>query len=158
MKPAFPWKVIAALTAVALCGAMIGAAVALNWQHKRQQVKVHERPGAETFLERIVRDLNLSPEQMKAIRPILDKGRTDLRAATVEAFARAEKIGRRLEDDIRPHLTPEQRSRLDQLSEKRKHLRERWQNGERLMPKVREWRRDPEAQAPDPAQPKTEKP
>lgn len=148
MKTPLSWKVLAALAAVALCGAVIGAAVALQWQHRRFVRQFDTRPGSEAFIERLAADLRLSPEQQAAIRPILDKGRADLRTVTAEAFVRAERIGRRIDQDIRPHLTPEQVRRLEQLAERRKQLRERWQAGERLLPKLREWRKDSGAATP----------
>ena len=49
---------------------------------------------------------------------------------------------RRVEQEIRPLLNPEQVQRLQQMAERRTRLRERWQNGERLSPEQREWLRE----------------
>jgi hypothetical protein len=52
--------------------------------------------------------------------------------------AEAARVGRRLDDEIRPLLDPDQRRRFERLVESRQRLRERWKAGDRLSPEQRE--------------------
>lgn len=140
MKLPTYWKVMAALTVVALCGGAIGAAVALRIQNQRQARQAASGPMLEASAERLVNYLQLTAAQQEKIRPALERGQTEIRAIATNAIAQAVQARKRFEADIRPKLTPEQRQRLDQMVERRERVRERWQSGERVLPGTPEQR------------------
>jgi hypothetical protein len=130
------WKVAGWITLLALGSGTIGAAVAL---------RVHERRGAAdgtriatARLERLTEVLRLDPAQQERLRPVLERGEAEILALSATVAAEAARVGRRLDDEIRPLLDPDQRRRFERLVESRQRLRERWKAGDRLSPEQRE--------------------
>lgn len=148
MKILAYWKLLLALAVVALCSALLGAALAWRWQHQRFARLTPNRAGLEVYLDRLANDLHLDARQQQALRPILERSRAELRAATAQALLQAEQIGQRFDAQLRPLLTPEQTRQYEQHTERRRLLREKWLQGDRLLPKLREGRRDAGAAAP----------
>jgi Spy/CpxP family protein refolding chaperone len=132
MRPPSTWKFWIALTLVALCSGMMGAAVALRVQNQRMA----RQTGlfSEALKERLITRLELTSEQQKEIRPILDAHQDRLRAVIADAMAQSSRIGDELVAEIKPLLTPEQREQLEQLllrrDQFRERLRERWTTNE----------------------------
>jgi Spy/CpxP family protein refolding chaperone len=128
------WKVIVALAVVALCGGVIGAAVALRIQNQRQAQQAAGGPLLEASAERLANLLQLTPTQQEQLRPMFERGQSEIRVLASNTIAQAVQARKRLEAEARPLLTPEQRRRLDELIERREGLRERWQRGDRTFP------------------------
>jgi hypothetical protein len=143
MKLTSYWKVILALTVVALCGGSIGAAVALRIQNQRLARQAGVGLADESSAERLANYLRLESAQMEKIRPVLERGQMELRAIATNAIAQTVQARKRLEAEVWPLLAPEQRQRLDQLIERRERVRERWQSGERVLPGTPEQRERP---------------
>lgn len=134
------WKVAGWITLLTLGSGTIGAAVAL---------RVHERRGAAdgtgiatARLERLTEVLRLDPAQQERLRPVLERGEAEILALSATVAAEAARVGRRLDDEIRPLLDPDQRRRFERLVESRQRLRERWKAGDRLSPEQREQLRE----------------
>jgi ribonuclease HI len=142
MKSLRYWKVIVSLLVVVVCSGAIGAAVALRLQNQRMARAIGLGAATDVSLDRLASTLALSPAQAAQIRPILLHGQNEIRALARDASVRAAQVARRVEQEIRPLLNPEQVQRLQQMAERRGRLRERWQNGERLSPEQREWLRE----------------
>jgi uncharacterized membrane protein len=131
------WKVLLALIVVSLCSGLIGAAVALRIQNHRLARQVASNPATEVFVERLVKNLQLTPDQLKQIRPILMHGQIEIRAISTNAIQQTVLVRKQIEAEVKPLLTPEQLKRLDKMIERRERLRERMLGGERLTPEQR---------------------
>lgn len=136
MKLLTYWKVMTALTVVALCGGAIGAALALRIQNQRLAREAGIGPMIEASSERLVNYLQLTSAQQDQIRPIFERGQAEIRAIANNAIAQTVQARTRLEAEVRPLLTPEQLQRLDQMVERRERVRERWQRGEPVLPRT----------------------
>ncbi|MCX6956220.1 MAG: hypothetical protein NTV51_29145 [Verrucomicrobia bacterium] len=142
MNPLAPWKVIFSLTVVVLASGAVGAGVALRIQNARTTRAAGPGPALDLSAERLAVALVLTPDQKIKIRPLLDRAHRDIRTITAGAVAQSAQVGQQLEQEIRPLLDADQWQRLQQMTDRRKRLRERWQNGERLTPEQRVWLRD----------------
>lgn len=137
-----PWKIGVCLFVLASTSGLIGAGIALRVQAARAERSPLASLAVDPSVDRLAVTLALTPEQKIKIRPILERGYRDIRTITVGAVAQSAQVGQQLEQEIRPLLTAEQVQRLEHVVERRKRLRDRWQNGERLTPEQREWLRD----------------
>ena len=61
------------------------------------------------------RDLGLSPEQTEKATAIARRHRPEVEAILRESFPRIHAIQRAMDDELLEHLTPEQRSRLEEI-------------------------------------------
>jgi len=130
------WKVAGWITLLTLGSGTIGAAVALRVQERRGAA---DGTGIATArLERLTEVLRLDPAQQERLRPVLERGETEILALSATVAAEAARVGRRLDDEIRPLLDADQRRRFERLVESRQRLRERWKAGDRLSPEQRE--------------------
>ena len=117
-----PWKIVLVLLGIFIAGGVTGAFVMIR---VGRQMLAH-RPGPEQWapnhLKRLVERLDLKPEQSAAIRPIVQRDMEELNRLRSESMAEAKKVMERMEREISAQLTPEQRTKFDQLN---KEMRER---------------------------------
>ena len=142
MKTPIPWQVVGWIAVVALSSGSIGAAVALHIQNQRLARGGGLGGVEETRLERLVELLRLNEAQQASVRRIIERGTGELRAIASASSVQAAEVSRRLDEEIRPFLDPEQQRRFDRLGEVRQRIRERLKAGERLTPEQREWLRE----------------
>jgi len=136
MRTRQQWKVAGWIALLVLCSGTIGAAVGLRMHAPRP---AGDGPGlAAGRLQRLTELLRLTEAQQERVRPVLERGETELLALTSVAAAEAARVGRRLDEEIRPLLDDEQRRRFDRVAESRQRLRDRWKAGERFTPEQRE--------------------
>ncbi len=75
-----------------------------------------------SLLERFAGELELSVEQEHAVREILDRGRDEIQAMRRELRPKMDRIHRSLEEDIAALLSPEQRSRYEDMLKRREGI------------------------------------
>jgi len=116
MNTALKWKLIAGFVLVFIAGGVTGGFIAAATT-RHYLFSAHHGIAAERMRNRLQSQLNLTPEQVRKISPVLDKAAAkleDIRKDTArrvhETFAEAH---RQIADD----LTPEQRTKLEQLHE-----------------------------------------
>jgi uncharacterized membrane protein len=152
-----PWKLILVLTGIFLAGGVTGGFVMLRVV--REKIARHPVPEqwAPQHLKRLAERLDLKPEQMEQLRPIVRRNMEELNRLRNYAFTETKSVFERMEREISEKLTPEQRAKFEQMN---KEFRER---ARRFMP---EWpgrppgpggRRSPRDRPPEEAPP-TEKP
>ena len=122
MSTALKWKLIVGFLLVFFAGAMtgswIGASRAREFAHPpRHSHKLHDR-----MRERLQRQLDLTPDQIAKVAPIIDQTASKLEAIREESARRVGEIFDESHRQIAPELTAEQRTKLEQL--KRKHRKE----------------------------------
>jgi uncharacterized membrane protein len=117
-----PWKIVLVLLGIFLAGGVTGAFVMLRIGHQW----IAHRPGPEQWapnhLKRLVERLDLKPEQAEAIRPIVHRNMEELSRLRIESMADIKRVFERMEREVSAQLTPEQRTKFEQLN---KEMRER---------------------------------
>ena len=123
------WKLIAGCLLVFFAGGMTG--VFLYSSYARQAM--FEPPGggrmAERIRERLRKELNLTPDQVEKISPIIDRTAAQLEQIRHETGQRISELITNAHREMALSLTDEQRVKLQQLEERRhqwrQHFRER---------------------------------
>jgi hypothetical protein len=100
------------LVATFASGTITGAALTLWVRHEH-----HGPPGPPPFGALPIDELGLSPEQRADA--IFERHRPELDAILQEGFPKVRKVNDQIESEIREILTPEQRTRLDELKARR---------------------------------------
>jgi len=121
MNRALQWKLIAGFLLVFVAGGITGAFVggSYAWHHF---LELHhpERIGGR-MKERLRSELNLTPEQLAKISPIIDKTTSQLRDIRRDTGRRVHEIIADTHRQMAAQLTDEQRQKLTQMEER--HLR-----------------------------------
>jgi hypothetical protein len=129
-----PWKVVLAFVSVFVAGLVCGGPL-LNWAKERLQ---ENRPAfAERTMRRFEKDLELTEAQKERIAPILQRSQTDWRRFRQENMRNLIGVIDRMHVEIAAELNPEQRGRLEEISNE---FRKR---AERFRGRVRDQERAP---------------
>jgi Spy/CpxP family protein refolding chaperone len=123
MNRALKWKLIAGFLLVFLAGGLTGAFVGAS--HARHFFfKFHHRGDiSERMRERLRRELDLTPEQVAKISPILDRAAAQLQQVRLDTGQRVREILNETHRQMTPHLTDEQREKLKQIEERHRRWR-----------------------------------
>ena len=117
-----PWKLVLLLAGIFLAGGVTGAFVALKVVRER----IAQRPGPEQWaplhLKRLAERLELKPEQQEVLRPIIKRNMDELNRLRTYAMGETRSVIERMEREGSGQLTPEQRTKFDQMN---KEFRER---------------------------------
>jgi Spy/CpxP family protein refolding chaperone len=127
MNRALKWRLIAGFLLVFLAGGLTGAF--LGASHVRHFFfKFHHRGDiSERMRHRLQRELDLTPEQMTKISPILDRAAAQLQQMRSDTGQRVREILNETHRQMTPHLTDEQREKLKQIEERhRRRHHGRW--------------------------------
>src|SRR5919106_490149 len=123
MNRALKWKLIAGFLLVFVAGGLTGAFVGAS--HGRHFFKFHHRGDiSERMRERLTRELDLTPEQVAKISPILDRAAAQLQQMRRDTGQRVREILNETHRQIAPTLTDEQRQKLQRMKER--HRRRHW--------------------------------
>jgi Spy/CpxP family protein refolding chaperone len=125
MNRALQWKLIAGFILVFLAGGITGAFV--GGMYARQHFLAFHRPeliGAR-MKERLRAELNLTPEQVAKISPIIDKTAAQLRDIRRDTARRVHETMAEAHRQMAINLTDEQRQKLQQIQERHR----RWHHG-----------------------------
>jgi len=125
MNRALKWKLIAGFLLVFLAGGLTGAFVGAS--HVRHFFfKFHHRGEiGERMRERLRRELDLTPEQVAKISPILERAAAQLQQMRRDSGQRVREILKETHRQMEPNLTDEQREKLKQIEERHR----RWHHG-----------------------------
>ena len=117
-----PWKVVLAFVGVFIAGAIFGGALAPRWLGHGHFLQSRAPFGGPRMIDRLSADLALSAEQKEKIVPIVERAETETRRLRRESVQSFRAVIDRMNAEISPELTPEQRVKLEEL---RKRFRER---------------------------------
>ena len=136
-----PWKVISAFVGVFIAGAIFGGVFTMRSSSKwlaaergktspppaakptptgKQGTPASPAPAAKIapqVMRQLTQRLNPTPEQQKAIRPIVGRAAEDLLRMQREHLADTTRTTERMYSDVAAVLTPEQRTKLEQMRE-----------------------------------------
>ncbi len=117
------WKVILALLALFAFGALTGTVVTLKVVKRVIESRTNPERMSQSMLQEYHRRLNLTPEQVERIRPILQRTGREMWALRTEMSGRTFQVIRLAHDEIATELTPEQREEFARVN---KEMRERY--------------------------------
>lgn len=122
MNFALKWKLIAGFLLVFIAGGMTGAFFGAS--HVRHLFFESPRHGiiGERMRERLRAQLNLTPEQVAQISPIIEKTAAQLEQERRDTGKRVHQLMITLHQEIAAHLTEAQRAKLKEMETRR----ERW--------------------------------
>lgn len=115
------WKSVGYVVAIFVAGGIAGASIALSMTH-------HKFPGPRDMQRFLTHRLDLTPEQVQKVDPIVDKLNTDLQAVRRDARQRASKLIDDADTQIASFLTPDQKAKMQQLQRARREhmMHHRW--------------------------------
>jgi Spy/CpxP family protein refolding chaperone len=80
------------------------------------------------ILNRLQDNLALTPDQVAKIKPIIDSAASDIHSIHMETMQRVNKVFEDVHAQVAAILTPDQRTKLDQMDkERRDTLQAHWQ-------------------------------
>ena len=122
MNRALQWKLIAGFLLVFVAGGITGAFVGGSYA-RRHFFELHhpERIGGR-MKERLRAELNLTPEQLEKISPIIDKTTAQLRDIRRDTGQRVRAIIADAHRQMGAELSDEQRQKLKQIEERHQQL------------------------------------
>ena len=123
MNRALQWKLIAGFLLVFVAGGVTGAFVGGSYA-RRHFFELHhpERIGAR-MKDGLRAELNLTPEQVAKISPIIDKTASQLRNIRRDTGQRVHQVMADAHRQIAADLTDEQRQKLQQIEERHRQWR-----------------------------------
>ena len=125
MNRALQWKLIAGFLLVFVAGGITGAFIGGSYaQHQFFELHHPERIGGR-MKERLRAELNLTPEQLAKVSPIVDKTTAQLREIRRETGRRVHAIIADAHQQMAAQLTDEQRQKLRQMEERHRRWRHR---------------------------------
>ena len=123
MNRALQWKLIAGFILVFVAGGISGAF--LGGLYARHQFFAFHRPEliGGRMKERLRTELNLTPEQVAKISPIIDKTAAQLRVIRHDTGQRVHQVMAEAHQQMAVNLTDEQRQKLQQIEERHRRSR-----------------------------------
>jgi hypothetical protein len=126
------WKTIGYAAAIFVAGGISGGALGVYEERSHLNVPPREQETALRLRNHLQSRLDLSPDQVAKIDPIIDSAASGIRSIRVDSAQRINKV---LDDSyaqISAVLTPDQRVKLDQMQKERHDLIERhWSDSHR---------------------------
>jgi hypothetical protein len=132
MKPPPNWRNLLIATLIFLAGAAVGSINTIG-VHQRLENRRLEAGGLQASLMNLLRtELQLTPDQVRRIDPIIAQACEDYRQETLHAMERVDAIVRRTNERVAAELDPDQIEQLNALEasrrESEKSLKERFFN------------------------------
>src|SRR6476469_2759298 len=120
MNNSLRWKLILAFVLVFLAGGACGFFGAFHVHHFFARMD----PGsmAQHLKQRLRAELKLTPEQMQKISPIIDRAASELKTKREETMRDVHEIFEQAHREMQQFLNPEQRTRLEELEKRHRHL------------------------------------
>jgi Spy/CpxP family protein refolding chaperone len=125
MNRALQWKLIAGFLLVFIAGGITGAFVGGSYARYHFFELHHPERIAGRMKERLRAELNLTPEQLAKISPIIDKTTAQLRDIRRDTGRRVHEIITDAHQQMAAQLTDEQRQKLTQIEERHRQWRHR---------------------------------
>ena len=123
MNRALQWKLIAGFLLVFVAGGITGAFVGGSYA-RYHFFELHQPERiAGRMKERLRAELNLTPEQVDKISPIIDKTTAQLREIRRDTGRRVHEIMMDAHQQMAAQLTDEQRQKLTQMEERHRRWR-----------------------------------
>jgi Spy/CpxP family protein refolding chaperone len=121
MNTSLRWKLILAFVLVFLAGGACGFFGAV---HVHRAFFAHMAPDsmAQHMKERLRVELKLTPDQMEKISPLIDRAASQLKTTREQTMRSVHEIFSQMHQEMQPLLTPEQRSKLEEMEKRHRRL------------------------------------
>ena len=120
MNKSLRWKLILAFVLVFLAGVACGFFGTLHTHYFF--ARMDSESMAQHMKQRLRAELKLTPQQMQQISPIIDRAASQLKTKREQTMRDVHEIFEQTHRDMQPFLTPEQRTRLEELEKRHRHL------------------------------------
>jgi gas vesicle protein len=120
MSTALKWKLIAGFLLVFVAGGLTGGFIGAHHARNFFLGPPHSHGLPERMRERLRRQLELTPDQVSKISPIIDQTSSKLEAIRIETAQRVRATLEESHRQIAPQLTPEQREKLEKMEQMHK--------------------------------------
>ncbi len=117
-----PWKLILLLAGIFIAGGVTGAFVMMRVGREMAARRPMPEQWAPQHMKRLMERLDLKPEQMEQIRPIVRRNMEQLNRLRTYSMAETKSSLEQMQREISEKLTPEQRAKFEQMN---KDMRER---------------------------------
>jgi Spy/CpxP family protein refolding chaperone len=138
MNRTLQWKLLVGFLLVFLAGGVTGTFIGVA--HARHQFfnSPHRAFLKERMGERLRTQLNLTPEQVEKISPIVERSTAELEAIRTETARRVHETMTQAHREMAGNLTPEQRQKLQQIEVRHRHRRMMMHERPPLLPEDRQ--------------------
>jgi uncharacterized membrane protein len=120
------WKIVAALVAIFLAGAIAGGVIAVKVAQRQVRGRADPSRWVDGTLARWSARLNLTEQQRERLRPVLEETVRDLRELRRRDLEQTNALMRRAQERLEPELNPAQREILHRMQEQRRRRLRRW--------------------------------
>ena len=124
MTRALMWRLAVGVLVVFAAGVATGMFVGARKAHDVLVFKHHGRMG-ERMRQHLTRELELTPEQVEKISPIVEQTTKRLQEIRMQSGKEVAETMKHSREQIAPHLTPEQRERLDKMKLRHRRIMRR---------------------------------
>ena len=124
--PARKWKIGLCLLAIFLCGALIGGLVTMQVVRGMAVRRSNPANWSALVLANLDQRLHLTPEQRRALEPILRSSTGEILEVRNRALIEVTRVVRRARTKAAPELSLDQRRELDTFLRERAALVHRW--------------------------------
>jgi len=134
MNSALKWKLIAGFILVFVAGGVTGGFVAASCIRQYFLAGRHHEVAADRMRERLKSQLNLTPEQVAKISPIIEKTTAQLEEIRKDTAGRVHETFSNFHQQVAADLTPEQRTKFEELRQRHHRMMERFHRRRGNMP------------------------
>ena len=120
MNKSLRWKLILAFVLVFLAGVACGFFGTVHAHYFF--ARMDSESMAQHMKQRLRAELKLTPQQMQQISPIIDRAASQLKTKREQTMRDVHEIFEQTHRDMQPFLTPGQRTRLEELEKRHRHL------------------------------------
>jgi uncharacterized membrane protein len=126
-----PWKVIIVLLGIFVAGGVTGGFVTARVCKNKLANRPVPEEWAPRTLKRLIEHLGLTTEQQEQIRPIVRRHMEELNRVRNHSMAQTQTVVEGMQREISEQLTPEQRTKYEQLNRELREAREAREKVER---------------------------
>jgi hypothetical protein len=113
------WKIVLSFVAVFLAGALVGGAVTLRLAHEHFFKPPQPADMVAHIMKELRSELELTPEQVEKIQPIVEKSTAEAEENRRQIFQRLHAIFEASDEAIKAQLTSVQVTKFEQLKARR---------------------------------------
>jgi hypothetical protein len=107
------------LVAIFIAGAACGAVIGYTSGKREAVVPARQKEMSERTLRRLEARLNLTPEQIAKVKPIVEQNSAAMQAIHRESWQRVSETFKRMNAQIAGHLTEDQNQKLEAMESER---------------------------------------
>lgn len=123
-----PWKFLVLLTGIFVAGTLTGGLLTARFGRNWLAQRAAPDQWAPIHLRKLAGRLELNPEQVEKLRPIIRRNMEELGRLRSDCVKDSRVVVERMEREIAAQLTPEQRVRFDEYNrEKRERMQKMMQ-------------------------------